>query len=384
MLLNYSLQNIKAMNLDQINHLALVGRLTLNLASLNNEGSEGNALQPRTATVVLDGKLYSVPVISGDMLKHWHAKHLSAIAQERGLPLSRNADRRNPNPNRIKSELADYQWIESKINNLQIQQDRKPDLRGIGTNPNNQKNQLQKIEINKLEQALYALVASECAVTDAHGLLITEVAPEDEGSKAFNCAVAVARTSRVQVGFMTGVPRQSMTEHFFHAKYVSSRTGIQARETASGEGQNIFTRPATSAAFAMVAAIDLAGLGFDDAKNEYAVTDEGERRKRKQAVIDALSYTLMNQPGAISSQQFPHIMDFEGAIVTSSTNCPAPTVSAMKDNYLDTLEQLVRTANRMNGNRNAIVCHKVQGIAAAVELLTELAHGEGLETLIAA
>ena len=57
------------MNLDQINHLSLVGRLTLNLASLNNEGTEGNAIQPRTATVVLDGKLHSVPVISGDMLK---------------------------------------------------------------------------------------------------------------------------------------------------------------------------------------------------------------------------------------------------------------------------------------------------------------------------
>ena len=369
MLLNYSLQNIKAMNLDQINHLALVGRLTLNLASLNNEGSEGNALQPRTATVVLDGKLYSVPVISGDMLKHWHAKHLSAIAQERGLPLSRNADRRNPNPNRIKSELADYQWVTERVQEV---------ASWSGT--------VKGAQRDKLEQALYSLVASECVVTDAHGLLITEVSPQKaEGEKSvFSAAVAVARTSRVQVGFMTGVPRQSMTEHFFHAKYVSSRTGIQARETASGEGQNIFTRPATSAAFAMVAAIDLAGLGFDDAKNEYAVTDEGERRKRKQAVIDALSYTLMNQPGANSSQQFPHIMDFEGAIVTSSTNCPAPTVSAMKDNYLDTLEQLVRTANRMNGNRNAIVCHKVQGIAAAVELLTELAHGEGLETLIAA
>lgn len=369
MLLNYSLQNIKAMNLDQINHLTLVGRLTLNLASLNNEGSEGNALQPRTATIVLDGKLYSVPVISGDMLKHWHAKHLSAIAQERGLPLSRNADRRNPNPNRIKSELADYQWVTERVQEV---------ASWSGT--------VKGAQRDKLEQALYSLVASECVVTDAHGLLITEVSPQKaEGEKSvFSAAVAVARTSRVQVGFMTGVPRQSMTEHFFHAKYVSSRTGIQARETASGEGQNIFTRPATSAAFAMVAAIDLAGLGFDDAKNEYAVTDEGERRKRKQAVIDALSYTLMNQPGANSSQQFPHIMDFEGAIVTSSTNCPAPTVSAMKDNYLDTLEQLVRTANRMNGNRNAIVCHKVQGIAAAVELLTELAHGEGLETLIAA
>ena len=43
------------MNLDSTKHLALVGRLTLNMASLNNEGTEGNAIQPRTATVVEDG-----------------------------------------------------------------------------------------------------------------------------------------------------------------------------------------------------------------------------------------------------------------------------------------------------------------------------------------
>ena len=117
---------------------------------------------------------------------------------------------------------------------------------------------------------------------------------------------------------MTGVPRRSMTEHYFHAKYVSSRTGIQSRKRLRARTKHLHP-PATSAAFAMVVAIDLAGLGFDDARNEYAVQNEEDRRKRKRAVIDALSYTLMNQPGANSSQQFPHVMDFDGAIVTSST-----------------------------------------------------------------
>jgi CRISPR-associated protein Cst2 len=348
------------MNLDQINHLSLVGRLTLNLASLNNEGTEGNAIQPRTATVVLDGKLHSVPVISGDMLKHWHAKHLSAIAQERGLPLSRNADRRNPNPNRIKSELADYDWVTKHVPAV-----------------NSWRGTVKGVERDKLERALYSLVASECVVTDAHGLLITEVSPQkaDADTSVFTAAVAVARTSRVQVGFMTGVPRQSMTEHYFHAKYVSSRTGIQSRETASGEGQNIFTRPATSAAFAIVVAIDLAGLGFDDAENEYALKSEGDRRKRKQAVIDALSYTLMNQPGANSSQQFPHVMDFEGAIVTSSTNCPAPTVSAMKDDYRETLQKLSANINKMNGN-DAVVVKTIESLDQAVDVLTTLSTGK--------
>jgi CRISPR-associated protein Cst2 len=344
------------MNLDQINHLTLVGRLTLNLASLNNEGTEGNAVQPRTATVVQDEKLYSVPVISGDMLKHWHAKHLSAIAQERSLPLSRNADRRNPNPNRIKSELADYQWVVDRV----------PAVEGWS-------GPIRGAERNKLEQALYGLVASECVVTDAHGLLITEVSPQKDGEdkNVFSASVAVARTSRIQVGFMTGIPRHSMTEHYFHAKYVSTRTGIQSRETASGEGQNIFTRPATSAVFAIVVAIDLAGLGFDDARNEYAVKLEGDRRKRKRAVVDALSYTLMHQPGANTSQQFPHVMDFEGSIVTSTSYCPAPSVSPMKDGYQEMLSRLATNINRMNGN-DAISVKSVASLDEAVTALTDL------------
>lgn len=344
------------MTLQETKHLTLVGRLTLNLASLNNEGSEGNALQPRSATVVDEGHLYSVPVISGDMLKYWHAKHLGAIAQDRGLPICENADRRNPNPNRLKGELLKLEWVREKIPAVA-----------------NWKGNIDGRQRDELEQALYGLVASECVVTDAHGLLITSVSPRAAATEtsAFTADVAVARTSRVQVGFMTGIPRKSATQHYFHAKYVSSRTGILSRETASGEGQNIFTRPATSAEFAIVVAIDLAGLGFNDAANGYAVTDSAALLARKQAVLDALSYTLMNQPGANSSQQYPHIMGFEGAIVTSRKNCPAPSVSAMKQDYLEVLNGLVANINNMSEG-TSVEKHEVASLNEAVATLTNL------------
>ncbi len=339
--------------MSTVKNLSLVGRLTINLASLNNEGSEGNATQPRTATVVQDGQLYSVPVISGDMLKHWHADHLSRIAQERSLLLSRNSNRRNPDPNRIKSELNDMKWVEKNI----------PESEGLsGT-----------IEAYRqpLEKALYREVARGCVVTDAHGLLITEISPKGEdGRDVFNASVAVARTSRVQVGFMVGVPSKSVTKHYFHTKFVITRTGQQARESGSNEGQNIFTRPASSAEYAVVMNLDLAGLGFDDALNDYVIEEE-ERRKRQKAVLDALSYTLLSQPGANSSQQFPHVMDFRGAIVTSKNRLPAPTVSPLKENYLEVLEDLVKTANIMNDTAS-IEIKSVQGLNEAVNFLTEV------------
>lgn len=339
------------MDIENIKNMTLVGRLSLNLASLNNEGTEGNATQPRTATIVDNGELYTVPVISGDMLKYWHVKHLCALAQDRELALSENNSRRNPNPNRLKAELAKHEWVIEKI----------PESKDWEKDE----------DVNKdfLEQSLYKLVASECTVTDAHGLLITEVAPENkEGDKVFGAKVAVARTSRIQTGFMTGIPRKNATGHYFHAKYVSKRTGIKSRESASGEGQNIFTRPATSADFAVVINIDLAGLGFDDASNTLVISEE-EQGNRKKAVLDALSYTLMNQPGANSSQQFPHIMGFEGAITTSTNRSPAPSASPIKDDYLDTLEGLVDRINKMNGN-NSAEYHYLSSVGEAVSFLS--------------
>lgn len=334
--------------MSTIQNISLVGRLTLNLASLNNEGSEGNATQPRSATVVQDGQLYSVPVISGDMLKHWHADHLVKIAQDRNLPLSTNSNRKNPDPNRIKSELSNPEWVKANI----------PEAEGLSGKIKGEARQ-------PIETALYREVAKACVVTDAHGLLITEINTGD-----FEASVAVARTSRIQVGFMVGVPSKSVTKHYFHTKFVSTRTGKQAREGGANEGQNIFTRPATSAEYAIVVNIDLAGLGFDDAKNDYVISEE-DRKKRKKAVLDALSYTLLSQPGANSSQQFPHIMDFQGAIVASENRMPAPTISPIKEGYLDTLKGLIKTANEMTESETMSL-KEINGIDEAVKHLTTI------------
>jgi CRISPR-associated protein Cst2 len=357
------------MSLQETNNLTLVGRLTLNLASLNNEGTEGNAIQPRTATVVDDGKLHTVPVISGDMLKRWHAGHLSRIARDRDLSLCENARRRQMDPNRIKGELAGIEWVrENVIGPIEASEEWDSDnWEWEGESSSDDQD-------NALEEKLYELVASMCTVTDAHGLLITSVEPEDEnGDTVFSTDVAVARTGRVQVGFMAGVPRKSTTKHFFHAKYATKRKGIQSRETSTGEGQNIFTRPATSAEFAVVATIDLHGIGFDDAANAHVVSAE-QQAVRKKAAVDALAYTLMHQPGANSSQQFPHVTGFEGAIVTSETNCPAPSVSPMKENYLDTLRSLKSSINSMNGDE-AIEVNEAQTLEEMVGKLTSLSNG---------
>ena len=396
------------MKIEDIKHLSIVGELTINLASLNNEGTEGSATQPRTAVVVRDKKLYTVPAISGDMVKHWHAQHLATIAQERKLPLCFNVQGRSMNPNRLKGELASLEWLVERFpeaatwgNSDSVQatdSDDQTDAEEDGSeleedveddtsdeDAAKKRKETEKKEKDaakkkltekkqKLERELYRLLASECLVTDAHGLLLTVVDNKKVGEGGFKMNVAVPRTGRVQFGIMAGIPEISHIQHYFHAKFVSARSGVQARENASNEGQNIFTRPASSAVFAFVSVIDLAGLGWDDAENKYAV-DETERTKRKQAVIDAMSYTLMHQPGANTSQQFPHVMDFKGAIVLSTSRCPAPTVSPLTKDFQATLEGLVENINRMNDDK-ALTFYKVSGISETVGKLTDIAHGE--------
>ena len=131
-----------------------------------------------------------------------------------------------------------------------------------------------------------------------------------------------------------------------------------------------FTRPATSADFAVVITVDLGGLGFNDTANEYVI-GEADQTARKRAVLDALSYTLMNQPGANTSQQFPHIMDFQGAIVTSDSRLPAPTVSPIQDDYLNTLQQLVNSTNEMV-ETDFLQLHAINSIAEAVGKLNSV------------
>ena len=77
-----------------IRSLALSGRLTLAMHSLNNEGTEGNQQLTRMATVVgPDGQIESVNAISDDMFKHILAEHLQRIVERDNLPMSDGARR---------------------------------------------------------------------------------------------------------------------------------------------------------------------------------------------------------------------------------------------------------------------------------------------------
>ena len=68
--------------------LTICGKATIDMHSLNNEGSEGNQIATRMVNVYdQTGKLAAVNAISGDMFKHIQAEHLFHLSRNSGLKL---------------------------------------------------------------------------------------------------------------------------------------------------------------------------------------------------------------------------------------------------------------------------------------------------------
>lgn len=272
--------------------LSISARATLDLHSLNNEGGEGNQIQTRMVNIVdQNGDLQNVNAISGDMYKHIQAEHLFHIARENpALPLC--AGCREFNANRIN---ADTEFLK-----------RTADLS----------------DADLLDELL-----RYCAMDDIEGILITE-------NKR-----SVPRKSVIEFGWVVGVPEKVQTDSYFHVKYASERSsGKRSEDRAATEssgsnlGQAIFHRPASSGVYAAVCHLDLARIGFNDIKQEYAI-DAEQRALRADALLKSVLYTFMQPKGAMRSAQAPHLVNLEGVVSVSSGAVPAPTVSPLKDDY---------------------------------------------------
>lgn len=289
----------------QIRSLSICGVATLDLHALNNEGAEGNALMTRMVDIVdSEGKLHTVNAVSGDMLKHIQAEHLYNVALERKLPLCNGC--RIFNANRI---CADAEFTKNPKFTKET-----PDSEILG-------------------EAL-----KKCVLDDAEGILITS---------EIGKARSIARKSCVEFGWAVGIPDKTRTESYFHVKYVP-----EGRDKGSGAGenlgQNIFHRPASSGCYAIVLNIDPLRIGRNDITLEYGVDSAGRLARVKGLFLSVLN-TFIRLNGAHRNTQLPHLVDFQGAILTSTTSIPAPSLSPLNLNYRDQLVKVSTQLNRVGG-----------------------------------
>jgi len=289
----------------QVYSLSICARATLDMHSLNNEGSEGTQIQTRMVDIVAaDGRLYNVNAISGDMFKRIQAEHLYLIARNGdGLPLC--AACQVFDANRIS---ADQEFI------AQIK--------------------------GRSDAETIDLMLQRCVLDDIEGNLIT-------------ADRSTPRKSVVEFGWVVGVPEVTTTGSYFHVKYAAER-GEAARAAAAEEearkanlGQTPFHRPASSGIYAVVSHYEVSRIGFNDISRRYALDDEA-RLARYKALLESVLYTFVQPKGAMRAAQLPHIVALEGVVTYTTAVLPAPTVSPLNPEYAREIEQVAAVFNSLH------------------------------------
>lgn len=319
---------------NKIASISISGRITLNLHSLNNEGGEGNQILTRQLTIIdQHGKEKIVNGISGDMFKHIHAVHLSRYANENDLPLSTYS--KALNPNRISADdLVEY-FKKSKTD-------------------------------NKTSADVVRGIINTCTVCDTHGVLITDKVGENKSS------TNTPRKSTIEFGWTVGVPELNGTETYVHTKLVSD-AGTKGSATAKNEGQNIFHRPANHGVYAVVCSLDAYRIGFNDISRAYPISDV-DRKTRYKAIMNSLIASFLSPQGAMTSTQKPHITDFKGVVSVSYSLIPAPTLSALNDNYVTEIETIKDKLNELEPK--SVEVKKFDSLSELMGVLVDLGKEE--------
>ncbi len=288
--------------------ISIAARVTLDMHSLNNEGGEGNQIQTRMVDIVdHQGELHNVNAVSGDMLKHVLMEHYYQQARAQRLPLCQGCERFNAN--RIN---FDDKFLKSAS----------------------------KKDYEFIDQTLQA-----CAMDDVAGFLVTE-------------GRSTPRKSVSEFGWVLGLPDKVSTNSYFHAKYVSERSVEKRAEDAEGQktganlGQSIFHRPASSGIYAIVCHLELARIGYNDIKQDYAINDT-ERQHRASVLLESLLYTFIELNGAMRSTQLPHLVEIKGVLTTSTGAIPAPLISPLiggSEDHHTYRHQVKEIASALNGS----------------------------------
>ena len=81
-------------------------------------------------------------------------------------------------------------------------------------------------------------------------------------------------------------------------------------------------------------------------------------------------YTFIKPNGAMRNTQNPHIVNFEGVISFSTNTCPAPTISAINDNFKD---EIISITNHLNNiTEDSITTIEVNSLSEMTEKFSEL------------
>ncbi|MEZ8217899.1 CRISPR-associated autoregulator, Csa2 family [Candidatus Fervidibacteria bacterium JGI MDM2 SSWTFF-3-K9] len=309
---------------EQVFEIAIVGRVTWNLHSLNNEGTIGNVTEPRTV-VLWDGT--KTDGVSGEMMKHIHAFWTWLQARENNL--------------RLCSACQSFQPQRADAASRDL-----PSGRGQ-------------------EADAMAQVLQRCVLCDLHGFLVQRP--------------TIHRQSTVEFGWVVGVPEQIHRDLHIHARHAIGAQGMGQEETVSegevsGEemeqarpevtAQMLYHRPTRSGVYAFVTLFQAWRIGLNEVNYTYALNDDNDRKKRYELALTAYEWTFKRPDGAMTTTRLPHIEGAEGLVLVAKTAVPVPLLSPLRDDYRQQLKDLAQ--------KQGIEVYGFDDLAKLTEILTEL------------
>ncbi|MBO3800617.1 MAG: DevR family CRISPR-associated autoregulator [Candidatus Brockarchaeota archaeon] len=284
------------------------GRMLINLSSLSTEGAVGNYNPLQRASVIFrknpsskELDVSDVPVITGNMLKHWHA-----IA----------------------------------IRDLEVAGTSKPALcedclRGV-------------MMRTRLPLASEHRYIQKCVIDDLHGFLLArgeqEVTSEGEtqekdAERVERRGLAIRRESLVKIG--NALP---VEEHVRRGVSIDSlvHNRIVLKETGEVDKNYMmpFRREYTSSYFAFYAAADLTYVGvpmsdpYADDGSLKIVIDNNERLRRIGLALDVFMVYFSDVRGAGSSRSLPHTELLEAVALITSKKASS-LISAFYEDYVE-------------------------------------------------
>lgn len=263
----------------------ITGRVRINVASLNAQGTVGNMIELAKAHLVVcsSSKLtvIEVPVITGNTFKHWHFAHF--IEQYKLLG---------------GNQLCEYCRR----------------LIGFRSTDKNGKNEEYFVQ--------------KCAGEDLHGFL----QPENQ----------VRRDSLVKTSFIVPVEGfEARIDTVTHNRVVVDEQGVIERGEGEETAMMVFKRQYASALYGFQIDMDLGYVGrlLYSSDRRLVLSDQKEVERRGKAALLALIPLLSGQMGASRSRAKP-IWKVEELVAAWST---APLPALTHGHYADYLLDSVRT-----------------------------------------
>jgi len=316
---------------DKIYEIAILGRVSWNFHSLNNEGTVGNVTEPRTI-VLPDGS--KTDGVSGEMLKHIHAYYLWQLISNKTNFLCQICRELNP-------EKANAN----------------PEVRGAG------------------DPTQAVATALKCYLCDLHGFLVERP--------------TVSRSSVIEFGWAVGLPQIYRDTHV-HIRYSPQQAflaieeerepGEWGKESCSQKGcetspeesklykvknkwyceehlptravQMVYHRPTRSGVYGIVSVFQPWRIGFNDVSCQYV---QGiNRADRYKLALEAYIALFLRTEGAMTTTRLPHTQGFEGVVVYTTQNFPVPVLSPLKETYIDEIKDITGRVNAIAEEFNSL------------------------------